>query len=92
MDRRTLWRTVYNTRRWRTLRAAQLESQPLCACCPTTEPATIVHHITPIRAGGDPWDAANLESLCQSCHNAIHNAPVPVDPEVRRWHERLGWV
>ena len=25
-------------------------------------------HVKPLRAGGDPWDRANLQTLCRGCH------------------------
>ena len=25
-------------------------------------------HVTPLHKGGDPWDMANLQALCRSCH------------------------
>ena len=87
LDRQTVYRTVYNTPRWRELRDDQLNRQPFCERCTHTRPAKIVHHITPIRDGGDPWDPANLESLCQKCHNDHHRPPV--DPEVQRWREHI---
>jgi len=93
MDRQEAYRTVYNTKRWKELRSDHLNTRPLCARCQAaglTIGATIVHHITPIRAGGDPWDPANLESLCQSCHNAEHNPPAPVRVALRKMRERFG--
>ena len=27
-----------------------------------------VDHVRPLRAGGDPWDLANLQTLCRGCH------------------------
>jgi len=87
MDRATIHRTVYNTRRWQALRADHLARHPRCT---RTIPAVIVHHKTPIRQGDNPWDPANLESLCQSCHNGEHNAPAPVPEGVRQWRERLA--
>ena len=35
--------------------------------------AAIVHHIKPIRGGGDPWNIDNLESLCRACHGLEHS-------------------
>jgi len=29
----------------------------------------MVDHIIPVKAGGDPFDSGNLQSMCQSCHN-----------------------
>jgi len=90
MDRRTVSRTAYATQRWRNPRKDHLSGTPLCARCNRLTAAAIVHHITPIRAGGDPWDPANLESLCQSCHNAEHNPPAPVRVALRKMRERFG--
>ena len=25
-------------------------------------------HVIPLRAGGDPWDLSNLQTLCRGCH------------------------
>jgi 5-methylcytosine-specific restriction protein A len=61
-----------SNRRWRKLRASVLASEPLCRACRTmnrTTPATQVDHITPISAGGEAYDRANLQSLCASCHS-----------------------
>ncbi|MCY4065058.1 MAG: HNH endonuclease signature motif containing protein [Rhodospirillaceae bacterium] len=27
-------------------------------------------HIKPLKSGGEPWDPANLQSLCRDCHAA----------------------
>ena len=27
-------------------------------------------HVTPLDRGGDPWDQANLQTLCRACHIA----------------------
>ena len=32
--------------------------------------ANQVDHVTPLEAGGDPWDRDNLQALCGSCHRA----------------------
>jgi 5-methylcytosine-specific restriction enzyme A len=61
--------------RWGNLRRAFLASNPICARCERAgrvEPATMVHHIIPIRDGGDRLDNANLEALCRPCHEKIH--------------------
>ena len=61
---------VYNTRRWKKLRAAQLSREPLCVnivVCGNV--ATIVDHVVEIRDGGEPFSIENLESMCQCCHN-----------------------
>lgn len=62
---------LYDTARWRTLRKAQLQREPLCRRCQADArltPASVVDHIKPVNQGGDFWDTANHQSLCQSCH------------------------
>ena len=43
-------------------------------------------HIKPLHRGGDPYDSANLQTLCRSCHVAKsageNRRP---DPERERW-------
>lgn len=80
-------------RRWRKLRAAHLDGQPLCQRCAAkglTVAATIVHHVHAIADGGDPWDPGNLESICLDCHNLEHNPPQPVNLERARWDRKMG--
>ena len=43
-----------------------------------------VHHVKPIRSGGDPWDVSNLRSLCRNCHQNHHETD-PLAAERRRW-------
>jgi 5-methylcytosine-specific restriction enzyme A len=58
---------LYNTARWRTMRAAQLKAYPQCKMC--GRPATSVDHITP-HLGREEYmyDTGNLQSLCHACH------------------------
>lgn len=59
------------TRTWAKVRAMQLARYPLCHDCQEhaiIEPATEVHHIIPLREGGDSSDE-NLMSLCKQCHS-----------------------
>lgn len=76
----------YNTRQWGRLRLAKLARDPLCVlrhdrCCGM---ASQVDHVVPVRDGGHPWDWANLQSVCQSCHSQKtyhvdhHGQDVPV--------------
>ena len=66
------WRAWYKTARWVRLRAAQLNTEPLCRMCfaaDRIEGATVCDHVEPHR--GDPvkfWDGP-FQSLCQTCHN-----------------------
>ena len=71
VTRKEVHRNVYNTRRWRNLRVWILSRNRVCKCGRLT---TMVHHIHPIRDGGDPWEPANLQSLCRACHRREHLA------------------
>jgi 5-methylcytosine-specific restriction protein A len=63
----------YNTQRWLRLRREKFRKHPLCEACLQVgrlEPATVVDHRVPIKAGGDPFPAFDqLASLCARCHN-----------------------
>ena len=64
---------VYDLQRWRSeVQPAQLAAHPICQHCAwrgIIKTAEHVDHVLAISAGGDPWDANNLQSLCQDCHN-----------------------
>lgn len=67
----------YNAPRWRRLRAAVLRRDGyLCRHClryGRRRQATTVHHIK--HADEHPelaYNAANLVSLCEACHNKMH--------------------
>ena len=63
---------IYDTARWQRVRANQLEREPLCRCCAELgreTPANEVDHIKRLSAGGAPFDAANLQSLCAPHHS-----------------------
>lgn len=67
----------YQSPRWRNTRAAVLRDNPLCARCESKgllQPAKVVDHIVPVKAGGERYDRANLQSLCVPCHNAKTSA------------------
>lgn len=60
---------------WKRLRAAQLQSEPLCRECRRAGrlvAAEVVDHVEPFESIDDPRavDADNLQSLCTSCHSA----------------------
>ena len=62
---------VYNTARWKRLRATKLSAHPYCELCASVgdvEKAVYADHILPILAGGDAWSMENLQSLCKTCH------------------------
>lgn len=64
---------IYDQQRWRAhVQPAQLAAHPICQHCAERaiiKAAVHVDHIKPISQGGDPWDSANLQSLCHDCHN-----------------------
>lgn len=63
----------YNGRKWRKLRALQLEKFPLCKQCESkgeTAIATVADHIVPVKKGGDGYNMDNLQSLCKKCHDS----------------------
>lgn len=61
----------YSSKEWQQVRAEKLKRSPLCEYC-YVEPAVLVHHVVPIKQGGDPTSASNLKSICQRCHNRMH--------------------
>ena len=59
-------------RRWRKVRNAQLDREPLCRPCRLADrvtAATEVDHIKPLAEGGT-HDENNLQSIGPSCHSA----------------------
>lgn len=67
-NQRTNARTVYQTVRWRNLRARVLAQEPDCMVC--GRPANTVDHIEPFEGAADPlaWDESNLQALCAVHH------------------------
>lgn len=74
---------IYNSARWRRLRAWKLKESPLCEVCENNgkiKPADDVHHIISFMSTDDPlerkmlaYDTDNLMSICDECHQQIHN-------------------
>lgn len=68
---------LYNSRHWRKLSKLKLSHNPLCEMCYNSgvlEPAVLVHHIIEVKVDySKRFDIDNLQSLCKSCHNKIHN-------------------
>lgn len=64
-------RAFYDSPRWRKVRAWYRKRHPACEEClraGRTTPATLVDHIVPVRLGGAKFADANLQSLCDPCH------------------------
>lgn len=74
-----IYKNIYNTHRWRTMRLNYLMRNPICEKC-KKELSTEVHHKTPISSAGDDlqlmyklgFDIKNLMALCNNCHKEIH--------------------
>ncbi len=74
---------IYNSQRWRDLREWKFTHNPLCEMCEREEritPADDVHHIVSFMSTDDPvkrnwlaYDFDNLMSLCDRCHQKMHN-------------------
>ena len=65
-------KNIYYSNRWKKLRQAYIEHQPLCEHCLKLDlitPASVVDHIKEIKDGGEAWSFDNLQSLCSTCHN-----------------------
>lgn len=64
---------VYDTARWKRLRALKLSTSPLCEPCERRgklKPANHVDHIVSITSGGDPFPPlSDLMSMCAPCHS-----------------------
>lgn len=72
---------IYNTRTWQNLRKLKLQLSPLCEKCLSLNiitPAKQVHHVVSFMSNKKAridlaYDIENLQSLCVTCHNKIHN-------------------
>jgi 5-methylcytosine-specific restriction protein A len=68
---------VRDTQRWRRLSKWVLAGEPLCRHCTAQGRETTaahVDHIVDLADGGEPYDVANLQPLCASCHTRKTNA------------------
>lgn len=69
------WLALYKSKDWKRLRAWQLSQEPMCRFClevGDVTAATVADHVKNHK--GDLslfFDAANLQSLCASCHSGI---------------------
>lgn len=64
--------SIYNSDRWRRLRAIQLNNEPCCEECRRKgriRAATVADHVIAIQDGGEAWNIDNLQSMCAPCHN-----------------------
>lgn len=76
-------RRIYNSERWKRLRAWKFICNPLCEECLKNNliiRAEDIHHIKSFMSTDDPeerirlaFDYENLQSLCKKCHQKKHN-------------------
>jgi 5-methylcytosine-specific restriction protein A len=63
---------LYDTARWRRLRAHQLRERPLCRFClegrGMATPATVADHVIAHKGDIDKFWLGDLQSLCHYCH------------------------
>lgn len=66
----------YSTANWQKTRESYIHAHPLCERCKLEGllvPARLVHHVRPLRYGGEQLDQNNLRSICgEVCHAAEH--------------------
>ena len=63
---------IYNSKKHKIWRSAILTKNPICVECQKRGKiveAKEADHITPIEQGGEPYDLANGQGLCKSCHS-----------------------
>lgn len=66
--------TIYSTRAWRAARLAVLERDSyrcMIALPGCRGVATQVDHITPLAAGGAPFDPQNMRAACIKCNASL---------------------
>ena len=81
-EKRKARQKIYNSSKWKQLRIAKLQQQPLCEECLKCDKITSaehVHHVhTFMKANTEiellelAYDYSNLMSLCVECHNRLH--------------------
>lgn len=63
---------IYNSWKWRKFAKRYKENNPLCVECEKIGiivSVKVADHITPINEGGEVYNEANIQSLCEKCHN-----------------------
>ena len=69
---------IYNLKKWKSLRDAQLAKEPLCRYCISigrVMAADTVDHIVAHRGNIElAFDPENLQSLCKPCHDVHADA------------------
>jgi len=85
----------YKSKKWKTKRQSILRrDEYLCRECKRygkTTPATTVHHILPLEQRPDlKLNSQNLISLCNECHNQMHDRNTnELTEKGKQWVERI---
>ena len=87
-------RRPYDSRRWALVRLKAMERDGWrCRSCGKAGRLE-VDHVVPLARGGDPFNPANLQALCRSCHfakTAAENREAnPPAPEVQAWRDLVA--
>ena len=77
---KSMFQKVYQSMKWRRLRATKLRNNPLCEDClleNRVTPTQEIHHIIPFYVDNEinlklAYDYDNLVSLCIECHDKRH--------------------
>lgn len=105
MNRTSNYKKLINSRKWNKLRAAKMQSNPLCEICSAAgiiTPGIEVHHIKPIDTGANDtertrlaYDMSNLQTLCHKCHIIAHvelQSKSAKQTQARNKAKRAGFV
>lgn len=68
----TPWRGWYGLKRWKDIRTAQLNAEPLCAMCSdlgVITQATVCDHVTPHKGDAALFWSGPFQSLCRTHHD-----------------------
>ncbi|MFT0318928.1 HNH endonuclease signature motif containing protein [Bacteroides thetaiotaomicron] len=81
-EKRKARQKIYNSSKWKQLRIAKLQQQPLCEECLKSDKITSAEHVhhskSFMRANSEielldlAYNYSNLMSLCAECHNRLH--------------------
>ena len=86
--------TLLNTLRWARVRRATFDRDGWrCVRC-SRAGRLECDHVVPLDRGGDPWDLANLQTLCRRCHiektrGENRREPTPGESEWRELVDEL---